>query len=1065
MTRVPGSWDILSAVVLVVLLSHSLAFLVSKGGKVRPSNPYGFINETLTLNCTVTSSSYPGNVSGSLFFVKDFDGVEKVLPMQYITPLDNRSIQLDYPITSGIDQGTYVCKLNKTDGKSDIIDSQYTSIEYRPRKVEKTDCHVFDWRNMTCTWDLGVDYVNMNRLTVRLEWAILNGLFNCSHQSPNACIWKEHDGEDSFKTETYMMRVRVTVYNNDKFETVMDEAVSNFTMVDTLTIVEPAPVQSLTVGNKTSTCLSLMWNHKQHLWGMMYTVHVHQRQGSVLKLNTTERELTVCDLDPARTYTLQVSCIPLRFGSNETTGFYSDWTSIVDETLEDVPSGVPGMQNGSFVYRDCNQSQMCTVTIYWKPIPLEESNGEITQYTIKQEDTQLGTSNVSKVPGSATSYDLKVMGDREYSITLTGETRVGVSAESKPVVIPLFHNVPLPLDIVVEADSSSLYVTWGVPQGSHDTHKGSITSYTLFYCNRSKITSKCGDAIHWLSFTPEVLSYVLEVPDGNFYNKLIGMSVEKEIASQRVSSGIKWNSCMYDRNKIPPRPQSLSFSRHQPDNALSVEWQRFGCEEDLPYITHYVLSYCPKGQHRNCEGQSVQVNMSNTEESHVIQGLSTGVTYGVTLQAVSRTGEGPETDPIFKLVENSDLTPGAIAGISFGGIFAFIVVISFMICCIKRVRQTYRNMPLDIKLPEFVQVDEYTHIYDKENNNMMKETAESNKTNNTDNIRIVGNLEGRLNSTSHLKSEDNAGKTENDLETVQQDLKHMTIPCSGESTDSECEKTKMSHTDSTDPSTIQVDSYLKLALSGNSTSTKQDTGSDYVTRDKLSLLVGKSSRDASCDKTSHSSGQNDASSPPPPYEPPRSPGDQKLETPPPTYSSYVSSQTDFPSALEEKQIFPCSVGDNSSHPLSVLQGQQPPSSFPCGDAFYDESKSQEESTSFQEHVTPKPQSHSTDSPYIPFDKIQPPQPPQPPKEQKTVLPPADGYVSVSEASQMINKHGLEEPKAICQTVESGNYCKIGINGNLGQLANSGYISQADILGKTSPSSNSCTVPDQATATL
>ncbi|XP_046578851.1 leukemia inhibitory factor receptor-like isoform X2 [Haliotis rubra] len=737
MTGVPESRGILSAVVLVVSLSHNLAFLEGLSNGMSPSNPYAFINETLTLNCTVTSDSYPGNVSGSLFFVKDFDDVEKVLPMQYITLLGNRSIQLDYPITSGIDQGSYVCKLNKTDESSVIIDSQYTSIEYRPKMVEKIDCRVFDWKNMMCWWDLGVDYINMNRLKVQLQWGILGGLYACPHETTTTCSWKENDGADSFKLETYVMIVNVTIYDSDQYKSVKDEAVSNYTMVDTLTIVEPAPVHSLTVGNRTSKCLTLRWNHTHHTRGMMYTVHVHQKQGSVLKLNTTTREETVCDLHPAMNYTLQVSCIPLPYESNETMGFYSDSTSIVAKTLEDVPSGVPGTQVGSFVYRDCNQSSICTVTIYWKPIPFEESNGEITLYTIKQEDREHGTSKVMKVAGSATSYDLQVWGDREYSITLTGETRVGVSAESKPIVIPVFHKVPLPSDIVVEADSSTLYITWGMPPGSRDPHHGRVTGYTLFYCNGSKITSKCVDGIHWLSFTPEVLSYVWEVPDGNLDNKMIGVSVEKEIANQRVSSGIKLNSCLYVKNQIPLRPQNLNFSRHQPDNALSVEWQKFGCEEDSAYITHYVLSYCPTDQHRDCEGQSVQVNVSNTEgEPRDPGSVSWSEVQGDSPGGV-RTGDGPDSDPIIKLVVNSDLTPGAIAGISFGGIFGCIVILSFMICCIKRVRRTYRNMPMDIKLLELVKVDEDTQVHDKENNNVKKETPTSNKKNKTDTSRNI----------------------------------------------------------------------------------------------------------------------------------------------------------------------------------------------------------------------------------------------------------------------------------------------------------------------------------------
>ncbi|XP_071119419.1 leukemia inhibitory factor receptor-like [Haliotis cracherodii] len=1055
MTGVAGSRGILRAVILLVVFSYSLAFLFHRG-EVRPINPNGFINETLTLNCTVTSESIPGNVSGSLFFTKDFDEVEKALPMQYITPLGDRAIQLDFPITSGIHQGSYVCKLNKTDGSSVIIGSQYVSVDYRTKKVEKIDCRVFDWRNMTCTWDLGVDYINENRIIVELQWVINDSLYVCPHQTMTSCSWKENDAEDSYKPETYFMRINVTRYDNDRFVKVIDEALSNYTTVDISTLVEPAPVQSLTVENMTSTCLYLRWNHTQYRRNIMYTVHVLQEQDYILKFNTIKREVTVCDLHPARRYKLQVSCIPLQYQSNETEGFYSDWTSIEIETLEDVPSGVPGTQIGSFVYSDCNQTQICTVTIYWKPIPLEESYGKIALYKIQQKVTQNGTRDVA---GSATSYDLQVRKDREYSITLRGGTQVGMSGESNPIVIPAYNKVSHPSDIVVEAEGSTLYITWGVPPGSQDPHQGRVTGYTLYYCNGSKITSKCLDSIHWLPFPPEVLWYEWKVPDGNLDNKIIGVSVEKEIANQTVSSGIKLSSCVYKRNWIPMAPQSVNFSQGQPDNALNVEWKRLDCVQDPVYITHYVLSYCAAHQHGGCEGASMQVNVSNRRESHVIQGLSAGVKYRVTLRAVSRAGEGPESEPITRVVVNSDLTGGAIAGIAIGGIFGCIVLLSLVICCIRKVSRTYKSMPMDIKLPTLVQVDDDRQVSDKENNNnkdLRKEAPISTKKNKTDTSRSISRVEGILNPKSNLRSEDISEKPAKDLEIVQQKplCNQVKIPCSGESTDSECDKSKTSLSDSTGVLSSLEDSYLKLDLSGNSDSARKDAGSNYITRDKLSLLLGKttpSPYDAPFDESSHSSGQDTASSsPPPPYEPPRSPDDQKLETPPPTYSYYVSS------SQASKEMFPSCT---NSHPLSTLLEHQSPSSSPS-DVPYDQTQPHRESTGPQgPNIASKPQSE-TDSPYIPLDKVPPPPPPE---EQKTVSPPADGYVSVSDASQMMmNKPGLEKPKDFCPTAESGNYCKIGINGSLSQLYNSDYISQTDLVNQTSLSSNSSTVQEMTT---
>ncbi|XP_048255903.1 uncharacterized protein LOC124114809 [Haliotis rufescens] len=820
MTGLTRRRGISGAVLLVLSLSHTLQD--TQHGEVLPSNPFRFINETLTLNCTVTSDSIPGNFSGSLFFVKDFEDVEKVLPMQYITPLGDRAIQLDFPITSRIHQGGYVCKLNKTDGSSVIIGSQNVSVDYRPKKVEKIDCRVFDWRNMTCTWDLGVDFIHKDMVKSELIWII--GRFRpsaCPHQGKTSCSWKENDGRNSFKVSVrYQMLVTVRCVKASNGTA----ATSDWVAVTGLTLVEPAPVHSLTVANRTSRCLYLEWNHTEYERNIMYTVHVLQEQDYILKFNTSEREVTLCDLHPARTYKLRVSCIPLRYKSNKTEGFYSDWTTLNVDTLEDVPSGVPGVQRGSFVYNDCNQLDTCGVTIYWKPVPLKESNGEITLYRIKKEDTRHGTSEMMEVAGSATSYDLIVRKDREYSITLRAGTQVGMSGESKPIVIPPYKQVPYPSDIVVEADSSTLYITWGVPPGAQDPHQGRVTGYTLYYCNGSKITSKCEEAIQWRHFAPDVMEDELVMP-GNLDNQLIGVSALREIASQNVSSGIQWCLCVHQRTGIPPSPRGVVFSSHQPDNALSVEWTKFVCAETPIYVSYYVVSHCIANNHGGCAGPSVQVNVSTTKKSQVIQGLSAGVKYRVTLRAVSRSGEGPESEAITRVVVNSDLTDVQIAGIIVGGLVGVCVLLGVLTYCVRYIHSKYKSMSLDITLPQLVRVEDLTK--ERKNNDDREETPSlqyatfshpkeetpvSDKKTNTDNTLQLTPV-GKMN--AHDTVHETTEGPDPDLETFQQmeiDLKPgkpVDLSCSGE----EREKTDESITDGTEASISFKDSYLELHLS------------------------------------------------------------------------------------------------------------------------------------------------------------------------------------------------------------------------------------------------------------
>ncbi|XP_067678203.1 cytokine receptor-like isoform X2 [Haliotis asinina] len=681
-------------------LATSTAFIFDSSGIVRPKNPYSFIGDVLNLTCNVTDPKISGNVSGYMYFTKQFDKEERALPLHYVRILSTRSIRLEYPVESDKQQGSYVCHLNNTeDGTPMVLGSQYVTVDYRAMAVSDINCSVYNWENMTCKWDLGRNYVNKN-FNVQLVWAIMEGQFDCPHPTKTSCSWRKFDGRDSFHAGMiYYMSVIVTT--RDRANKTMSRAQSDVFTVDTKMIVKPAPVSNLTLMDKNSTCLSLKWQHPKPARNMMYRLRVWQGQKQQTYYQTPERRKVICGLHPAMDYVLQVSCIPIPEGHLEPHGTHSEWTSIVERTLEDVPSGVPGVEISSFRYHRCSsQTSDCEVTIYWQPVPEMECNGEITEYQVTQIDTESGQMQEFEVEGSNTSLDLWVKKVRQYLIKLKARTRVGYSEHYASMVIPAYqYKLPPPTDILVEAAGSILHISWGPPELTQNSPAGQILGYTLYYCTGSKFTYKCVDNIQWLPFTTDQMAFDWSVPDGNLDNKMVGISAEMEMSNEVFSSGIMWNTCVYQKRKKPSTPQKVHFSPDQPDNGLRVVWQRPDCSQDEAYITHYLLSYCTTNSQGGCAGPTVNQTVSNKDMTYMIKDLSAGVKYRVTLRAVSRTGEGPESEPITQVVVNSDLNPGEMVGVLFACLFVLLLIIIVIIFCIKKVHKIKKGFYMHVDIP------------------------------------------------------------------------------------------------------------------------------------------------------------------------------------------------------------------------------------------------------------------------------------------------------------------------------------------------------------------------------
>ena len=98
---------------------------------VLPNDPYIYIGDNLSLTCNLTVYKAGYDSKYLTFSHKD----DKPISASLITILTTRSIVLHYPITSPDDAGNYICKLNHTDARPEIIGEQFVRVE----------CKCFNW--------------------------------------------------------------------------------------------------------------------------------------------------------------------------------------------------------------------------------------------------------------------------------------------------------------------------------------------------------------------------------------------------------------------------------------------------------------------------------------------------------------------------------------------------------------------------------------------------------------------------------------------------------------------------------------------------------------------------------------------------------------------------------------------------------------------------------------------------------------------------------------------------------------------------------------------------------
>ncbi|XP_067678645.1 interleukin-12 receptor subunit beta-2-like isoform X2 [Haliotis asinina] len=660
-------------------------------GEMVPSTPggdYVLIDQQLQLVCRLNSST---SYNSGQLFVEKGDNINVSL-----TIIDDRTAATNLTIRSLQDAGKYYCWLGTEDDDGSLfVGSRMVEVEYKPELVENITCVKNNWDSpLTCTWDLGVRYVNDSNVEVTYLFRTRRSGGTCPNQTKTMCYFSRYN----FLKISYAVRVR----NKRTNDFVMGGPVSS----ECNDLVKPDPVNIINI-SVTKSSYTLFWSHNRPYREKLYRIRFHEKDDPVWKEilrppdPTLEKEppsfnWTEMGLRPYTQYEVEIDTRP-----SLTTGYWSNKIRRTKRTLEDVPATGPHTTRGSFYSEVCH-SYVHDVTLFWQEPRPADRNGKITHYLVEY-------NSINKTLGASEFQftALSLQCDKHQVIYLNAGTSVGASGNPYAIVIPPTGQGPKIEDFYVMVSGREVKAMWKRPEGE-------ITEMYVYWCVGSWIKKKCEKLLKWGLVEANKTSFLIpdETVIGDDY--LFGLSA----IFDNLTTGIMWSECTVMEGSLPSvKPSGLQVEKTDSPSSLKIKWPKTRCI-DTALITSYRLYVGEVAGQNIINERNFTYNLTTTE--HVAGDLHVGTNYSFRLQALSSAGDGPISDPLYQTVASdhgfydSPLLK-AVAGIA-GSVGVFFLVVG-LICCYWKRKQCWRS--------ETISLPKWTSPYSSPTHDMLRSDTSS----------------------------------------------------------------------------------------------------------------------------------------------------------------------------------------------------------------------------------------------------------------------------------------------------------------------------------------------------
>uniref|UniRef100_A0A2D4H9G9 Fibronectin type-III domain-containing protein n=2 Tax=Micrurus lemniscatus lemniscatus TaxID=129467 RepID=A0A2D4H9G9_MICLE len=503
------------------------------------------------------------------------------------------------------------CKVRKEEEDKNFITGTVLFVGYPPSVPQNLSCETQNFKEIACHWE-------EERFTLlcgsrKTQYALFEGNSgkNISCASPRCKYYY-----CNFTTQKDQTEYNFTLHASNH----LGQTEASL-LIDIRHRVYPHTPTDLRVSSVTSATFrlsfSLPGNFKETKLQCQVQISngTSQEERNVLLNDSGNSRYTILvdKLHPFTKYNFRVRCAtPKPFFWK-----WSDWSMKKTHTTQQAQ---PARELDIWREKDANED---TVTLFWKPLPILESNGVIETYEVYWTLPDKSTKNES-VPASHNSTKIN-LGKNDYIFTVKAKNKAGVSPPSS------INSAELP--------AGDIFIEKGI---------GKDDSISVAWHPDSNVT--CGYVVRWC-YGPEPCTAVN-------WEKFSSSVTNADIKSAVFQPGVRYTFSIFGCKEngyqilgyIKGYIQELSpktapdFSvQHTTSDSIVIKWKNISVEDSRGFLQGYLLK-CAKGEKDGPTPKyfKPEINVTDLNQDVLtVSGLQGKTSYHLTFRAYTAAGSGP----------------------------------------------------------------------------------------------------------------------------------------------------------------------------------------------------------------------------------------------------------------------------------------------------------------------------------------------------------------------------------------------------------------------------------------
>ena len=688
-----------------VLLDHTAGDLI-----LLPVDPIVEDGHWLTLNCTILPH-YKGRFTNRDLYFRHAN-----VNFTNLTLVGSKTalLKLQWNLTENEVNGGHI-KCLLPDSVFVPFATQHITVVRRPLEPNVTDCFLWNWKLVNCTWlpSLYQQQEHMHthsELIQTLQWKLqddVNDMWQdaaCQGKVNTSCAWNvSHVVNRFMKSENCCVHVLGRIKLNELHFDVQSASFC-FHPVHVVVIDKP---RNVTVINADSRRVLVQWQAPVLDWNhvsstdLVYTVIVMSQWSDMAVLNRTVMDQSILvNSTPHTRYDVTVKAKTVESQPQ----FWSKPAVRDFTTAPAEPKMSPPSLSNAFTVSHVDKDTR-TVIVYWQTLQVQDYYGESLRYIVSERRppephwNELRSVRSADLPFAEVIVDSNI----DVELTVTARNEVGDSLRDVVINLPAVRSPQMTIspfvELAVELTNDST-VVWSWRLKSSLEHAGRLT---LFWCKSRVPLGRCADDIQWREVAASESEYNLTIDAGDVRHHNYGAA----LSADSGYGGIKWVSCLYNVNGLAAPVENVRASAPSfgDPGQLLVTWIHPACDVDYQhgYIKSLRLYYCRHADTECVDPPSI-VPLPGYQTAYNLTGLEPGAEYGVWMYSWTGAGRSLTHSNVTVAVASlSVMTPAVIAGISIGLIvFLFLTFVVFWLLCRKYCRRCRDKLfaPVVISVPQ-----------------------------------------------------------------------------------------------------------------------------------------------------------------------------------------------------------------------------------------------------------------------------------------------------------------------------------------------------------------------------